>query len=186
MPVTDPASPVGGPCNGHWWHLSDDCERGAICFGLGLFAESHRCAPLATGSADAPVCPDPCSYPFVYDDVFGVCNPTCNPLAADCSEGLACSPVAHLPKFLCTGVGSAGANEACENTDDCAEGTACAPHFLLPSCTSSFCCTPVCDLNAPDPCPAAMPNTTCEPWPPYPDLDAACLPPGLGMCWMGP
>lgn len=183
--MAQPALPVGATCNVHWGELLDDCERGAICFGLGLFADSYRCTPLATGSADAPICPDPCSYPFVYDDVFGVCNPTCNPLAADCAEGLACNPVAHLPSFLCTYVGTAGPNEACENTDDCAEGTACIPAFLLPNCTSSFCCTPICELGAPDPCPGAIPNTICAAWPPYPDLDPACLPADLGMCWLG-
>jgi hypothetical protein len=186
MEVTDPPIPVGGQCNLNWGLLEDDCERGAMCFGLGVFAESNHCTPLATGSADLPICPDPCSYSFVYDDVFGLCNPVCDPLATDCPEGVACNSVAHQGKFVCTYVGTVGANEACEKTDDCAEGSTCVPQFLLPDCSSPLCCTPVCDLDAPDPCPAAVPGTACQTWPPYPNLNEACVPPGVGMCTTAP
>lgn len=184
MEVADPPVPIGGQCNLLWGDLKDDCERGAMCFGLGIFADSKRCTPLATGSADAAVCADPCSQPFVYFGLFGLCTPPCDPLGNDCPEGVVCNAVVHKGKFVCTYEGAAGLNEACTNTDDCVEGSTCVVNVLLPNCSSTRCCTPLCELVAPDPCPAAMPDTACQTWPPYFDVDEACIPPGLGLCTM--
>ncbi|MFY0536120.1 hypothetical protein [Nannocystis pusilla] len=179
MEVADPPVPIGGQCNLLWGDLKDDCERGAMCFGLGIFAESKRCTPLATGSADAAVCADPCSQPFVYFGLFGLCTPPCDPLGDDCPEGVVCIRL-RTRRSSCARTRDRPATTKRVKTPTIAWRSTCVVNVVLPNCGSTRCCTPLCELNAPDPCPAAIADTACQTWP-YLDLNA-CLPPGLGLC----
>ncbi|MCY0985669.1 hypothetical protein OV203_00905 [Nannocystis sp. ILAH1] len=185
VPVAEPATPVGGACEAAEWDPIDTCERGAVCHGfLGEDEEGRRCHEICGGSPQAPTCSDACAICFANGAVAGVCLFPCDPRAPTCPTGQGCQIAAELPRFACTPHGGQSlAGEPCESSGFCSEGTACVAAALVPGCADDLCCTPVCDLGSPDTCGAALPGTSCAPWPvSSPEFDDACLPAGLGLC----
>lgn len=185
VPVAEPATPVGGACEAAEWEPTDACGRGAVCHGFfGEDEEGRRCHALCGGSPEAPTCSDACATCFANGTVAGVCLFPCDPRAPTCPAGQRCQIAADRPRFACgPGGGPSLAGETCASPGFCSEGTACVAAALVPGCAGDLCCAPVCDLDGPDTCGAALPGTTCAPWPvSSPDFDDACLPAGLGLC----
>ncbi|MBZ5708166.1 hypothetical protein [Nannocystis pusilla] len=183
VPVADPAVPIGEPCEAQELSIIDECERGAVCHGF-LTAEGLRCHEICSGSLMEPSCSDECSHCVSNGGFAGVCLFPCDPRASDCPQGQSCQIQVDWPRFVCgLGPGPGAAGEACTSPGGCSAGTACAAAALVPGCTDARCCAPVCDLDGPDTCPAALPGTACGPWPESgPEFQGACLPAGLGLC----
>ncbi|MDC0669749.1 hypothetical protein [Nannocystis radixulma] len=182
VPVADVPRPTGETCTTPEFSIIDECERGAVCHGLGT-AEGLRCHALCTGSPTERSCADECSWCFTNGDVAGVCLFPCDPRAHDCPQGQSCQILAEAPRFICgVGAGTSAAGESCAAAA-CSEGTACVDAALVPGCADAKCCAPVCDLESPDTCAAALPGTTCAAWPVSgPEFQDACRPAGLGLC----
>lgn len=150
-PVVDDPAAVGEPCTVEGSQVSgfDDCELGALCWEVDprtlqgtcvAFCDQHEVMPCAEGQ----VC--------VYDDVLpvNVCMPWCDPLdPGSCGPGqtcrqamddeVACVPDVALPDGVPCEDGSCGQEAACMR----------AQH--LAACDEAVCCSPWCDLSAPDP-----------------------------------
>jgi hypothetical protein len=132
----------------------DGCPAAYACLGT---ETQGACVPLCLGDGDCSggVCrPDP--FDFVPH-----CANDCSPFEPSCPSPLQCRR--HEDRFACSfareeDVGVAG--DPCMLTDDagCASGFACIPGELVPGCTETNCCTPLCDLGGADPCPSP---TTC-------------------------
>lgn len=183
VPIADPPTPTGGACVDAEWSITDDCERGAVCQGF-IQEEGLRCHELCSGSLVEPTCSDACSWCFSNGGFAGVCLFPCDPRTPSCPEGQSCQILVGAPRFECgPGPGPGAAGESCDSEGYCTEGTACVDAALVPNCAGDRCCAPVCDLDAPDSCPAALPGTVCAPWPVSgPEFEANCLPAGLGLC----
>jgi hypothetical protein len=166
-PVPDEPAGLGQPCVAEGSPVSglDDCDVGALCWGVDPRTLQGTCEPLCDEDAvdscgDAAVCAG-----YDYFAPF-VCLNRCDPLdPASCAadeacediEGdLLCIPTVALPQGL-----TCGAAE-----QYCTPDQACVGAGLLASCEDPECCTPWCDLSAPDPdlpC-AAVPGETCLPF----------------------
>lgn len=184
VPVADPSTPTGGACEAAELSFTDECEGGAVCHGFLGDEESRRCHEICGGSLAQPTCSAACSRCVSNGGFAGVCLFPCDPRASDCPPGQTCQVLVEAPRLLCgVGPGPSTAGEVCESPGWCTEGTACADAALVPGCADAKCCTPVCDLDAPDTCAQTLPGTTCSPWPANtPDFEASCLPAGLGLC----
>ncbi|MFY0531175.1 hypothetical protein [Nannocystis pusilla] len=184
VPVAEPATPVGGACEAAEWDLTDTCERGAVCHGfLGEDEEGRRCHELCGGFWRRRRAPTPARSAF--ERRVRRCVPVpLRPRAPACPTGQRCQIAADRPRFACGPGGDQSlAGEPCASPGFCSEGTACVAAALVPGCAGELCCAPVCDLEGPDTCGAALPGTMCAPWPvSSPDFDDACLPAALGLC----
>ena len=185
VPINEPPTPTGGTCMDFEWEATDECEQGAACFGFFGDEGGRRCHEVCSGSATEPTCSDACSFCSVIGDgVAGVCLFSCDPRAPACPEGQSCYSLAEAPRFMCAlGTGPSAAGESCTTSSDCTQGTACVEAALVPGCSNSKCCAPVCDLSEPDLCAKALPGTACALWPVSgPDFEPSCVPPKLGLC----
>lgn len=156
-PVPDDPAGLGEACVAEVSPVSglDDCELGTMCWEVDPVTLQGICEALC--SIDR-VCPDGAAC---ADGEFEplVCLPRCDPFdPAACADGEACRdvgsdvlcvPLSVLPQGL-----SCGADE-----QYCAADQACARQQYLADCAESSCCTPWCDLSAPDP------NLPCAPVP---------------------
>jgi hypothetical protein len=128
----------------------DGCPAGYACLGTETFG---ACVPLCLSDADCTggVCvPDPI-------DFVQHCANDCSPFEPSCPTPLQCRR--QDDRYACVFArdeDSGVAGDPCEVTDDagCATGFACFPGALVPDCTNNGCCTTLCDLTGPDPCPA--------------------------------
>jgi hypothetical protein len=166
-PVPDDPAGLGEPCVAEASPVSgfDDCALGLSCFGVDPRTLQGTCVELCT-SRD----PEACGEDEVCIDRDGfspyVCMPRCDPTdpatcAVDetCREigsDLVCVPIVVLPQGLaCNAEGT-----------HCAPDEACRPADELARCLGFECCTPWCDLSAPDPdlpC-SAVPGEVCRPY----------------------
>lgn len=184
-PIADPPTPTGEPCDAPLTSFTDECERGATCYGFDPDPDSRRCHPLCVGTPADPTCADPCSQCVALNgSLAGVCFLTCDPRTPDCPAKQACATLPETPRFLCgPGPGPGAAGETCNNPGGCIPGHACVPAALVPACAGDQCCAPICDLEAADTCATTLPGTACAPVPVTgPDFQAACIPAGLGLC----
>jgi hypothetical protein len=162
----NPAGP-GEPCMAEGSPASglDDCELGALCFGVDPRTLQGTCSPLCD-----PILQTPCSADEVcaaYNAFTPyVCLPRCDPFdSATCApdetcrgigDDVLCVPTVVLPQGLWCGAPE----------QYCAVDEACMWADLLASCADSQCCRPWCDLSAPAPdlpC-AAEPGEVCRPY----------------------
>ena len=144
-----------------------------MCWDVDPETGNGVCTPHCVGSPDAPSCDDPnrvCS--INGDGVLTLCLPTCDPLTDTCDDGQGCYPFDLV--FFCapdaSGKGG-GPFESCEFVNGCDPGTVCVPGDAATACDSGACCSPYCNLEAPD-CPDPM---VCFPW-----YEEGTLPPGGG------
>lgn len=183
-PIPEDPAGLGEPCVAEGSPVSgiDDCELGALCFGVDPRTLQGTCTALCnTGDPDS--CGD--EVCMAYDDYQPyVCVPRCDPLdPATCTaeetcrplgDDVVCVPTVTLPQGL-----PCGAAE-----QPCAADQACVWADELASCDDAECCRPWCDLTAPDPdlpC-TAVPGEACRPF-----LDAP--PTGfehVGVCGLPP
>jgi hypothetical protein len=142
---------AGDPClvEGNGVSGLDDCDVGHICLNtneenIGVCVAFCEGKDLMCASGDA------CA---VYNDgVLPLCLPGCDPLLQDCPAGQACIDTPNQT-FICfsDASGSAGADgDACPPEDgenSCDPGQWCGPNSA--GCMDVNCCTPYCDLDAP-------------------------------------
>jgi hypothetical protein len=133
----------------------DDCDETSTCF-------EGICRSFCSGTADNPSCADGFGCADEFGSVpFGVCLPTCDPLAQDCeTETDSCYWTSE--QFLCSPSGSIPFGEPCGFVNDCSAGSACVATELIPNCLGTACCSPFCNLEQPD-C-ASLPGTECVAW----------------------
>lgn len=161
--------PIGGTCKSEGRPLSgfNDCELGATCWFIDPESLLGTCVSLCHGSPEAPDCSHvPGTACVLAHDGFDapLCLPTCDPFEPTCPAGHHCHPSALTPElFACTPDASLGAAfEPCGKAD-CAAGLLCSePGAAAVECApDTNCCTPLCDLGAPD-CPGA--GQVCLPY----------------------
>jgi hypothetical protein len=145
----------GNPLSGN-----DTCDEGQFCFNVDQDTGIGTCAPWCTGSPDDPMCPAGYSCAVTSSGVLALCIDQCDPLLQDCAN----------PDDLCindpTGEGyvcvlNASGDMApygtpCNYANVCNHGLLCVDAALVPedSCDgASGCCSPFCDLGAPNACP---------------------------------
>lgn len=184
-PVAEDPAGVGEPCVAEGSPTSglDDCALGLLCFAVDPRTLQGTCAALCNGDE-----PDACGDDAVCVDYdyFAphVCLPRCDPTdptACPADEGCRpigsdalCVPTVTLPEGLDCSV----------DGQHCAIEEACWPADELASCGQAECCTPWCDLSAPDPdlpC-SAVPGEVCRPF-------SATPPAGhehVGVCGLPP
>lgn len=159
----DPGGPAD-PCTVEGSGVSgiDDCERGAMCWDVDPDTNEGSCVPFLRGSESNPVCDDPFRVVTISGSgALVLCLPGCDPLEQDCPEGQACYGIND--GFACAPDVSGrrgGVGEPCEFVNVCDPGNICIGAGELSDCDGSGCCSPFCDVSAPD-CPEPL---VCTPW----------------------
>ncbi len=168
-PIADNPGTPGEPCTMEGSPTSglDSCELGAMCWNVDPRTLQGTCIAHCAGDELEPVCPRATSCFIGEDEVPLVCLPTCNPLADDCEPSQLCGP--NDAMFSCFPPGeNAAAADPCELVTDCAAGSTCiASEATSPMCDQAVigCCSPWCDLSAPDPAASCFdPAQQCVPW----------------------
>lgn len=155
---------AGGACSyGGMAEASDDCDADSACWDVHeVDGEwSGTCRSFCGGTGDAPTCSPGNSCLVQGEGTVTMCVASCDPLAQDCDEGLGCYWADT--DFMCAlSMGDLPTAAPCGYFNDCAPGHVCADTEFLPSCAGASCCTPFCDLSAPD-C-ESFPGTTCVPF----------------------
>ena len=131
-----------------------------------------NCIAFCSGSVDAPTCEDNNKLCAVANDgTLPICLDKCDPLAVDCPQGDdLCIPNPGEPGFVCVLDASGGmspyatpCNGPNEDDNSCNLGLICIPADAVPetTCQSAIgCCSPICDVTAPNDCPGQ--GQTCE------------------------
>lgn len=166
-PIDPAAVAVGAVCTVQGSGVSgiDDCELGAMCWGVDPMTNQGTCIELCGCSYDNPLCDTPnTACAVVNSGVLPLCTPVCNPLdPAACQAGQGCYPVGEL--FQCapdaSGAGG-GVGEVCEFINVCEPGNVCLGAGVVPGCGGSGCCAPTCSLD--DPAPGCPAGTNCVAW----------------------
>ncbi len=166
-PIPEDPAGLGEPCVAEKSPVSgfDDCELGALCFGVDPRTLQGICTALCSGEVAGSCAADEVCAVGNYFEPH-VCLPRCDPFdpatcaadetCRDIGEEVVCVPTVTLPQGLWCG--------ALEQY--CAVDQACMWADLLASCDDPQCCRPWCDLTAPDPdlpC-AAVPGEVCRPF----------------------
>ncbi|MBV1858188.1 MAG: hypothetical protein KUG77_07235 [Nannocystaceae bacterium] len=184
VPLVPGPEPAGAPCARPGPGDIDSCAQGTVCWDTDLDSSEGTCTPLCTGTPSQPSCADPSNFCSINGSgTFSLCFPSCDPLdPAGCSDGRGCYPV--LGGFTCAPDASGesgGPFEPCTSDNRCDPGSACADAAQTGLCGAEqdACCTPWCDLNAPD-CP---PQTQCIPY-----AEGSALPgfEHVGLCLADP
>lgn len=156
--VSDPTTlELTSPCTADPAGGVDGCPPGSACLtdeqGVGV------CLPLCIdhGDCDDALC---LMHPL---DFVPYCASHCSPFEVSCPAPLQCRR--ESDRFTCEFItmsdnGTTG--DPCSPFDDggCAPGFVCIPGALVPTCMTDSCCTSLCDLTDPDPCPSPA---TCAP-----------------------
>ena len=186
----DPAGP-GETCTvqGNGVSGIDDCDGTSMCWNVDTKTNMGECIEFCIGDFESPGCPDPCdTCQITGDGVLNICTAGCDPLVQGCPEGQACYPTFN-DSWTCVPDASdveTMAGSPCEFINACPAGLACISAEVVPGCEgSSGCCTPVCPVAGPDPCPAILPGSTCEPYWPEGIPDETCVGEEPGLCVSG-
>jgi hypothetical protein len=160
----DPAQP-GDPCTAEGSATSgiDDCDVGAMCWGVDPITLDGVCIELCQGAPENPVCTAPEDTCVIANDgVLTVCLPRCDPLLQDCVDGDGCYPLGDF--FACYPAGAGAYGDACESATDCDPGRFCADATSVPGCMASGCCSSLCDVSVGDPDAACGAGQSCVTW----------------------
>jgi len=158
----------------------DDCA-GALCFitpwGFGEPGQPGVCVEFCgTGyypDESQSSCADPndfCYQAGCQDCGLTLCLPTCDPLAPTCPDGQVClfSYSSREPGFMCMTPDESLPNvgESCDQAYRCTPESWCVPadELVAPCADGQTCCTPLCDLDAPNTCPGAPMGEVCVPF----------------------
>jgi hypothetical protein len=169
VPIDPNPRDVGESCmvEGNAVSGIDNCVEGAMCFYVDPETNEGECIAFCEGNEAEPTCDDPCTFCNITSEgILTLCLSSCDPIAQDCADGLACYPINDT--FACAPdaggeMGSIG--EACEFLNVCDPGSLCAEATMLPDCEGAAgCCTPFCNVDAQDNCDALYPGTVCVPW----------------------
>lgn len=132
----------------------DDCELGAMCWGVDAMTLMGQCVAMCTGQPDAPICAGPAETCLI-SGVLNLCLPNCDPLAQDCPASQVCVFNPNDPNvFLCvTDASGEGGQEFddCEFVNACDAGLLCASPALAAECDQNVdgCCLKWCDMSMP-------------------------------------
>jgi hypothetical protein len=130
----------------------DGCPTAHVCLAGRETSNTGTCVPLCNSSAS-------CEGGLCAEDprtLVDYCGDPCSPLLDDCpAPALSCLFDAGV--FAClvpTEFDEIGVGEACPDTDSrgCEPDAVCLQGTLVPGCTTSSCCTNVCDTTGPTSC----------------------------------
>lgn len=159
----------------------DNCAVGSMCWFLDA-NDVGTCAPMCTGSEDAPMCDNGKTCDVSNDGVIIICLDTCNPLMQDCPDGQICF-FDGVDTFICDfdASGEEGQyGDPCAFINVCDPGLWCSDQATVPGCPNADgCCSPFCNVNEPNTCPGA-PMQECVAW-----YEEGAAPPGqedIGLC----
>ena len=178
MPILGDKS-WGQPCTlSGWSEAQDDCDGEGFCWNLHWIEGQLQgtCVPFCVGSPQNLMCP--AGWNCLFSGAIALCSKQCDPLMQDCPLDYGCYWTGNA--FDCSLVGTpAGDLESCDMHNDCLPGFACVGKALVPTCTGGDpnCCTPWCDVTAPDSCQAPR---SCVAF-----FDEGQAPPGyadVGLC----
>jgi hypothetical protein len=163
-PVERAPAAIGESCivQGSGFSGLDDCDFGAMCFGVDPLTNEGVCVPTCTGSEDAPICPEGLACTRGFDGYLNVCLPICDPLAPSCAADEVCANTADyivggdflchpMPPFEPQPYGA-----PCFGLQACDAGLMCFPSEFLPGCVDESCCSLLGDVAAPPVCPDPM------------------------------
>lgn len=166
-PVPEDPRGVGEPCIAEGSPVSgfDNCALGALCFGVDPRTLLGTCAALCDEYRETTCGTDELCVTHDYYRPY-VCLPRCDPFdPGTCLAGETCRPIGD--DLLCVPDVTLPQGLDCGVADQfCAADQACLWADELASCAQAQCCTPYCDLSAPDPdlpC-AAVPGEVCRPF----------------------
>lgn len=183
-PIVPAPAQVGEPCQvldpGNFG--PDTCDSGLQCWDVDPDTGVGTCAALCQGSEQNPTC----DAGFTCLNIaIPVCVPSCDPLLQDCPAGQNCRDV--YTGFACLDIAplpGKGTFEPCEQVDQCAAGLVCVAPDAAAECDQDqlACCTPFCNLDAPNTCPGD--GQVCVPLHggvnPTPDYEH------VGLCFVSP
>jgi hypothetical protein len=161
VPIPPRPKQLGEPCTftGDVIDGEDDCDRGLYCWDVDWETQLGACTPFCTGSEQDAMCPLGylCAFGFQRTGLdASICSDGCDLLAQDCAGDDLCLPLGDddFPGCVLDASGDAGAYaDPCEYENSCDPGLICVGGALVPKCEAESCCTPMCDLNAPNTCP---------------------------------
>jgi hypothetical protein len=145
---------AGEPCTADE-HANDDCDADSWCYPGTLDLEQPSvCVSFCQGTADNSFCDDPsltCVIDYkVYGGALG-CLPICDPLTpGGCEPWERCTfTFDGQSEFGCVIGGGVANGEVCNYNQDCDSGVCVEAESLL-ECAGEKCCSPWCDIMAPD------------------------------------
>ncbi len=179
---------LGEPCDFPTCGEPGGCAEGLVCW-------DNLCLKQCdyVGAAEVYECQDPLSF-CMYNEGTSIlpCSIPCDPFGDTCPDGMSCQlewdtldTVVQFP--ACTPRQTAASyGEACDIWADalCDPGLVCQPSTVMPMALcggTDYCCTPYCDLTAPQ-CPDAALGIEC-----VPVYEPGQAPPGLenlGTCML--
>lgn len=173
FPIDPDPHDLGDPCQwtGGLWSGYDDCDVGQVCWTFD--EEPGVCKGVC--QTDDPnnwdkstyTCEDPAATPYIgCQDCFCICETPCDPLGQNCGEGQECIPSGY-DFFQCgpDASGDAGVyGDPCEFVNVCDPGLVCLDAQWVPGCEGFGCCSPLCDVTAPNTCPGAAEGQICQAW----------------------
>jgi hypothetical protein len=159
----DPGAP-GDSCTVEGSGVSgiDDCELGAMCFGVDPMGVG-TCIEMCSGSAESPVCETPATTCVITNEgALALCQAVCNPLATECAPNEGCYLVEGVTVCVPDASGrQGGSGEPCEYLNACDDGTACVGASGVPGCAGATgCCSPFCTIGDDSTC---LRGQTCVP-----------------------
>jgi hypothetical protein len=166
-PIADDPGAIGDPCTVEGSAVSgiDDCELGAMCFGVDGDTQMGHCIEQCSCNEVTPVCNTPnTSCVITNQGVLALCLPVCNPLDPEaCESGSGCFGAGDL--FHCapdaSGAGGAPGDE-CSFLNACDPGSFCASPASVPGCAGSVgCCSSLCPLSGVADC---LDGQNCVAW----------------------
>jgi hypothetical protein len=144
----------------------DSCDVGLVCSLVDAATLEGTCRELCKCGPNEGQCFEaPADCGIFNGGALPICLPHCDPLVPICGATETCVPtrLSAFPVCAADASGDAGvALDVCEFVNACDPGLWCLPAAFVPGCMGDACCTPVCDLEAPD-C-TAVAGTGCEPW----------------------
>ena len=181
-PIADNPNAIGEPCTVEGSGVSgiDDCDIGAMCFGVDAETNMGTCVEMCSGNEANPICEtENTTCTISNEGSLILCQPICNPLAAECGEGQGCYPLDDAMVCAPDASGEMGqAGDPCEFLNVCDDGLFCASADLVPGCFGAIgCCTSFC-VNGDDS--ACLDGQSCMPF--FPEgASAECLE-DVGAC----
>jgi hypothetical protein len=183
-PIAADPGAIGDPCTVEGSSVSgiDDCELGAMCFGIDNATQMGTCIEMCSGPAAAPVCDTPATTCVITNNgVLALCRPLCNPLAGECPAGQGCYAAAGVPVCASDASNDTGASgDPCQFINACDDGNMCAAPDAVPDCAGAGCCTPFCAVGDDSAC---LPGQTCQPFYAEGEAPLECVE-LLGVCML--